>query len=337
MLQAFTRRRTWKMWRQHARETVRRKAFHQQRQTFSLSISFESRGTSTWLSSCPHWATSSPPDSECSRHWSTARQSIGSRNGLKRRSLMSVEDNSLMMSNNLEFKAESPNWLRCSSPFTSQFNAIVTPFCMNSIATITSLQHPTWNFSQCTNKSSQPKGRKSASKPTDSEQVSRNFNPPIRKSRKWKYNSEKCSLNCKRKTKKSQNSLSVSPETRRMPSSNRQLSQKNKKRPPFNPIVLKIWLMRLKNNVPTLKRCWMTHSKRSSNLKKSISMKSDHSTIHLQLSSLSALDSLFYSGIGSWPMEVKSSTKNRFQDRQARRKKTSFKWPGDSWWRTCWV
>lgn len=155
---------------------------------------------------------------------------------------------------------------------------------MNLIDTITLHQHHIWSFSQCINKYCQLKGNKLVSKLTDSELVLKNYNPPIKKSKKWKYNSEKCSLNFKRKTNKFLNFLLVLREINKMLKNNRQSLPKSKKKPLNNQIVLKHWPMKPKNNVLMPKKCWMILSKKLSNLKKNIWTKSDLSTIHhLQL------------------------------------------------------
>ncbi len=144
---------------------------------------------------------------------------------------MSVKDNWLMTRPISELKAEFPNSLKCSSPSTSQSNTTANFSCSNLTDTITSRPPLTWNFLPCTNKSSQPKEKKSDSKQTDWERVSKNFNRPTKKSKKWRFNSEKCSLNLKRKIKKYQSFLSVSREIKQTPSNNKPLLLMNKKKP----------------------------------------------------------------------------------------------------------
>lgn len=181
-------------------------------------------------------------------------------------------------------RAEFQNSSKCSNPFINLFNVTVNLSYMNLIDTITSHQHHIWNFSRCINKSCQLNENKSVSKLTDSELVSKNYNLPIKKSKKWKFNSEKCNLNFKRKINKFLNFLLVLQGINKMPKNNRQSLLKSKKKPPNNQIVLKHWPMKQKNNALMPKKCWMILSKKSSNLKKNIWTKSDLSTIpHLQL------------------------------------------------------
>lgn len=235
-----------------------------------------------------------------------------------------------MMRLSSELREKFQNSSKCSSRSTSQLNTTANCSCKNLTDTITSLPHLTWNFSPCTNKSFQPKEKKSDSKPTDLDLVLKNSNPLTKKSKKWKFNSDKCSLNSKRKTKKSQNSLSVSPEIKKMPKNSKRSSLKKKKRPLRNPIVPKTLPTRLNSNVLMHKRCWMRLFKRWRNSRRSIWTKSDHSTTHHLPSLRCVLVWSFFSGTGSWQTEVKSYMKSPFLDKQVKKRRTSSKWQRDS-------